>query len=131
MTKQTRQAARQAKQLFRLCLIDGRLDEGRVRRVVERIIASKRRGSLLLLSYFKRYVKLDRVQHVAEIESAIPLPPDLQTRVQADLEHLYGKGISIVFAHRPELIGGMRVRVGSDIYDGTLQSELAALERKF
>lgn len=131
MTKQTRQAARQAKQLFRLCLIDGRLDEGRVRQVVERIIASKRHGYLLLLSCLKRYVKLDCVQHAAEIESAIPLPPDLRTRIQADLEHLYGKEISVVFAHRPELIGGMRVRVGSDVYDGTVQSELAALVRKF
>jgi F0F1-type ATP synthase delta subunit len=29
------------------------------------------------------------------------------------------------------LIGGMRIQVGSDVYDGTVQSELAALERRF
>lgn len=131
MTKTIRQASRQSKQLFRLCLVNGRLDEDRVRKVVERVIASKSRGYLLLLSHFQRLVKLDSARHTAEVESAMPLPPDLRTSVQADLETLYGQGINILFAHRPELIGGMRVKVGSDVYDGSVQSGLAALERKF
>lgn len=131
MTKTNRQASRQAKKLFRACLVNGRLDEGRVHQVVEWVIASKSRGYLLLLSRFQRLVKLDRMVHTAEIESAVPLPPDLRSTVQADLEELYGKGISIQFAHRPELIGGIRVRVGSDVFDGSVQTELAALARKF
>lgn len=117
--------------MFRFCLVNGRLDEDRVRQVVERVIAGKHRGYLLLLAHFQRLVKLDCAQHRAEVESAMPLPPDLQTTVQADLEGLYGKGINILFAHRPELIGGMRVKVGSDVYDGSVRSELAALERRF
>ena len=131
MTKTNRQAGRQAKQLFRLCLVNGRLDNSRVRLVVERVIASKTRGYLLLLAHFQRLVRLDCARHTAEVESAVPLPPDLQTTVQADLEGLYGQGINFLFAHRPELIGGMRVKVGSDVIDGSVQSELAALERKF
>jgi len=131
MTKTTRQAVRQAKELFHLCQVKGRLDEGRVHQAVERVIAGKRRGYLLLLAHFQRLLKLDCAQHTAEVESAVPLPPDLRTTVQADLEGLYGKGINVLFTHRPELIGGMRVKVGSDVYDGTVQSELTALERKF
>ena len=131
MTKTNRQASRQARQLLRLCLVNGRLDEARVCQVVERVIASKSRGYLLLLSQFQRLVKLDCARYLAEVESAVPLPQDLRSTVQADLEALYGKGISIQFAHRPELIGGMRVKVGSDVLDGSVQSELAALERRF
>lgn len=131
MTKTSRQAGHLAKQLFRLCLVNGRLDDGRVRQVVERVIASKRRGYLLLLSHFQRLVKLDRTRYTAEIESAVPLPPDLRMAVQTILQGLYGKGMSVLFADRPELIGGMRVKVGSDVIDGSVQSELAALERKF
>lgn len=131
MTKTARQVSRQARQLFRMCLADGMLDEELVRQVVEKVIASRRRGYFLLLSQFLRQVKLDRARRTAEVESAVPLPPDLQATVQTGLEDLYGKGINVLFAHRPELIGGMRIKVGSDVYDGSVQSRLAALEEKF
>ena len=129
--KTTKQARREAKQLFRLCLLNGSLDEGRVRQVVQRVIEGKRRGYLVLLSHFHRLVKLDHDRHTAEVESAAPLPADLQASVQAGLKSVYGPGIDILFAHRPALIGGMRVKVGSDVYDGSVQSGLAALERSF
>jgi len=35
------------------------------------------------------------------------------------------------FAHSPALIGGMRVKVGSDVYDGSVQARLATLEARF
>jgi len=59
------------------------------------------------------------------------LPADLRASVQAGLRSTYGPGIDILFVHRPALIGGMRVKVGSDVYDGSVQSGLAALERGF
>jgi F-type H+-transporting ATPase subunit delta len=127
----TKQTKCEAKQLFRLCLLDGRLDEGRVRLVVKRVIEGKRGGYLVLLSHFRRLVRLDRERHTAEIQSAAPLPADLWASVQASLESVYGPGLDILFAHRPELIGGIRVKVGSDVYDGSVRSGLAALEKSF
>ncbi len=129
--KTTKQARREATQLFRLCLVNGMLDEGRVRQVVERVIEGKRRGYLALLSFFHRLVKLERARHTAEVESAVPLPADLQASVRNGLRTTYGLGINILFAHRPELIGGMRIKVGSDVYDGSVRAGLAALERSF
>jgi F-type H+-transporting ATPase subunit delta len=129
--KTSKQTIREAKQLFRLCLLNGSLDEGRVRQVVLGIIEGKRRGYLVLLSRFQRLVKLDHDRHTAEVESAVPLPADLRASVQAGLRSAYGPGIDILFVHRPALIGGMRVKVGSDVYDGSVQSGLAALERGF
>jgi F-type H+-transporting ATPase subunit delta len=129
--KTTKQTKREATRLFRLCLIDGLLDEGRVRQAVEQVIEGKRRGYLTLLSFFHRLVKLERARHTAEVASAVPLPADLQASVQADLQSAYGPAINILFAHRPELIGGMRIKVGSDVYDGSVQGGLAALERSF
>lgn len=129
--KTSKQAKREAKQLFRLCLLKGSLDQDRVRHVVQRVIEDKRRGYLVLLSQFQRWVKLDHDRHTAEVDSAVPLPADLRANVQAGLQSVYGPGINILFAHRPALIGGMRVKVGSDVYDGSVQSGLAALERGF
>ena len=36
----------------------------------------------------------------------------------------------MTFVPNPELIGGMRVTVGSDVYDGSIRNQLAALEAR-
>ena len=83
--KATKQARREAKQLFRLCLVNGLLDENRARQVVQQIVAAKPRGYLATLSHFRRLVELDCARHTAKVESALPLPADLQASVQAGL----------------------------------------------
>jgi F-type H+-transporting ATPase subunit delta len=129
--KTSKRAEREAKELFRLCILNGSPDEGRVRQVIERVIESRRRGYVVLLSHFHRLLRLDRDRHFAAVESAAPLPTDLRASVEAGLRRAYGPRINIQFAHLPSLIGGMRIRVGSDVYDGSVRSELAALERSF
>jgi F-type H+-transporting ATPase subunit delta len=59
------------------------------------------------------------------------LPPDLQAGIEAGLKRRYGPGLTAVFAQRPALIGGMRIQVGSDVYDGSVRAGLAALEQSF
>jgi len=129
--KNVKQTRHQAKQLFRLCLVNGLLDEGRVRQVVQQVIAADRREGPAVLSRLLYLVKLDRARHMAEVESAAPLPADLQANIKSDLARTYGPGISASFAQNPALIGGMRIKVGSDVYDGSVRGALVALERSF
>jgi F-type H+-transporting ATPase subunit delta len=129
--KTIKQIKREARHLFRLCLVNGTLDEGRVRRVAQGILSSKRRGYLALAHQFERLVKLELLRHTAEVESATPLPPDLRASVEASLVRLYGPEIHTSFAENPSLIGGMRISVGSDVYDGSIKAGLAALEKSF
>jgi F-type H+-transporting ATPase subunit delta len=129
--KNTKQAKRDARQLYRLCLANGLLDENRVRQVVQSAVVSGERGTSSVLAHFVRLVKLDCARHAATIESATPLPADLQSEVQAGLTHRYGPGLTTAFVERPELIGGMRVQVGCDVYDGSVRAWLEALEKSF
>lgn len=129
--KITKRAKREAQQLYRFCLVNGLLDENRVREVVQRVIATNKRDCPPILAHFLRLVKLDCAQHTATIESATPLPADLQTVVQTELTHRYGPGLTTEFAERPELIGGMRIQVGCDVYDGSVRGGLEALEKSF
>ena len=71
--KSRRRIKRSARQLFRACLVDGGLDEGRARFVAGRLAESSRRGALAILSSFQRLVRLDRDRHTAFVESATPL----------------------------------------------------------
>jgi F-type H+-transporting ATPase subunit delta len=129
--KSTRQAQREAKQLFRLCVVNGSLDEGRVRQVVQRIVDAARPGGLALLSRFQRLVRLDRAARSALVESATPLPDDVRASIEAGLVHKYGHGIVTTYAGTPALIGGVRIRVGSDVYDGSIRAGLGRLEARF
>src|SRR5206468_12807498 len=107
--KTTKQIRRQGKQLYRLCLANGTLDEARVRQVVQTMVQSKRRGYLALLARFQRLVKLDFAQHTATVESATPLSPDVRAEVEAGLKKAYGSDIGAVFSNNPALIGGTRI----------------------
>jgi F-type H+-transporting ATPase subunit delta len=129
--KNVKQVRRDARQLFRLCLVDGLLDEGRVRQVARHVIEANRRGGPAPLSRFLYLVKLDRDRHSARVESAASLPADLQTSIKSDLARTYGPGISAAFEQNPALIGGMRIKVGSDVYDGSVRGALDTLEKNF
>jgi F-type H+-transporting ATPase subunit delta len=127
----TKQARRTAKELFRACQIDGLLAETRVRQVVSRILETKPRGYLAILNYFQRLLKLDIERRTARIESATPMPADARTQVDASLKRLYGDGLTIRHAVNPAILGGLRVRVGSDIFDGSIQGRLERLKEAF
>jgi F-type H+-transporting ATPase subunit delta len=129
--KITKRAKREAKHLYRLCLVKSVLDENRVRQVVQHAVGSGERNCLSILAHFLRLVKLDCAQHTATIESATPLPADLQTIVRTGLTQRYGPGLTTAFAQRPELIGGMRIQVGCDVYDGSVRAGLEALAKSF
>jgi F-type H+-transporting ATPase subunit delta len=129
--KTNRQTKREAKQIFRLCFVNGVLDEARVRKVVKQVVAAKRRNGFALLSHFLHLVQLDTAQHKALVESALPLPENVRSTIQARLERIYGPAIRVSFAHSPKLIGGVKIKIGSDLYDGSIQGRLNALEKSF
>lgn len=128
ISKQTR---RDAKHLFNSCRVNGLLDEHRVRQAIKEVISKKPRGYVALLSHFQRLIKLDLERRTALIESATPAADALKASVTARLMRRYGSGLNITFGTSPELIGGLRVKVGSDVFDGSVKARLAALEESF
>jgi F-type H+-transporting ATPase subunit delta len=125
-----RKIARAARRLFRFCHVDGRLNERLVREVARRLGSSGRRGSIQTLTHFLRLVRLDRDRHTARVESAAPLSEGARKSIQADLARLYGSTVETSFSENPDLIGGLRIRVGSDVYDDSVRARLAALETR-
>ncbi len=125
--KISKQARRDAKSLFQTCRVNGVLDEGRVRQTVQQVIAQKPRGHVAILSHFQRLVKLDIARREARVENAVETTPALMASVKSNLERRYGPGLNVTFWVNPALIGGLRIKVGSDVYDGSVAARLAAL----
>ena len=129
--KISKQAQRDARQLFRDCQVNNLLDENRVRQTVSLLSEKKPRGYVEILSRLHRLVKLDLERRAARVESALPLPADLQMDVAGRIKTIYGSGVEISFGQNPELLGGLRIKVGSDLYDGSVRARLEKLERSF
>ena len=129
--KVKKDALRHARALFHTCLKAGRLDINRVRTIVKRVGEEKPRGFLGILTAFHRLIRLDLEKRHAVIESAIELTPTLQRDVLAKLQARYGNEVTSEFVVLPDLQGGMRVRVGSDIWDGSVKTRLHRLSQAF
>jgi F-type H+-transporting ATPase subunit delta len=127
----TKQARHEAKALFRACQVNGVLDEARVRQLVEKIVAARPRGYLGILSHFQRLVELDIERRRARVTTVTALPPELHSKLEADLTRRYGAGLQFEFQQDASLIGGMRVQVGSDVYDGSIRARLNQLQDNF
>jgi len=126
-----KRARQEAKQLFRACTANGRLDEERARQTVRHVVAAGRHDGPAVLSHFGQLLKLDLARRTATIESAAPLPADLRAAVVAGLTGRYGPGLTTAFAYQPALIGGLRIQVGCDVYDGSVRGRLATLQKSF
>ena len=125
------QLKRTGKMLFRLCVVNETLDEGRARVVVQQVLQSRRRGYFTVLNEFHRLIKLQQARQTAKIDSAVPLQIDLQTRIRETVERVYGQAMNTEFGEAPELIGGIRIQVSNDVYDGSVKARLAALAARF
>jgi len=129
--KISKQARRDAKALFQSCRVNGVLDEAKVRQIVTQVIASKPRGYVAILSHFHRLLKLDLDRRTARVESAVPLDSAQQSSLKTNLARRYGQGLIFAFSQNAALIAGMRVQVGSDVFDGSVKARLAGLEQHF
>ncbi|MCC6354178.1 MAG: F0F1 ATP synthase subunit delta [Verrucomicrobiae bacterium] len=125
-----REARQAGKGLFRACCVDGRLDEGRVREAVRRLVAEKPRRYAQILARLQKLVALEIARHRARVETAAPLAGGVKELIEAQLRRRQATGSGAEFVVNPGLIGGMRIQVGSDVWDTSVRGRLAELESK-
>jgi F-type H+-transporting ATPase subunit delta len=128
--KISKEARRMARELFRFSLVDGRLNASRVSDISERLVAQKPRAYLQILKELSRLVRLELDRRHAVIESASLLDEASATNIANMLKQNFGSDITTEFRTSPDLLGGLRVKLGSDVWDGSIRSRLAALSQQ-
>lgn len=106
---------------------DGAIDGDKAKQLVKRIGESKPRNHLLILDTFRRLLRLELEAREARIESAVELSGETRQSLEADLAAKYGNDIRFHYSTNADLVGGLRIRVGSDVWDGTVKSRLDRL----
>ncbi len=66
----------------------------------------------------------------AELESVYPLGDTEMGQIRSQLERITGKTLDIEQRVNPEVLGGVRVRIGSSLIDGSVAAELKALREQ-
>ena len=129
--KISKTAAATARRVYGLCQVNGRLDEARLSKAVAKLKSGQARELHAVLGALHRLARLELEGRKVTVESAVELDEASRSKVLAELTGKYGAGLEIQYKINADLIGGMRIRVGDDVFDGSVQGRLKRLEAAF
>ncbi len=127
INKEIRQLSRG---MLRASFTDGQLDSGRIASLVDSLIAKKPRNYINVLKNYRRLLRLELEKRRARIETASELDRETSSKVIENLKKKYGNDLSTEYVVNPRLLGGMRIRIGSDVWDGTVRNRLEQLQQQ-
>src|SRR5690606_36420061 len=73
---------------------------------------------------FARFAADRRRRAFAAVSSAVPLNETQQARLGAVLASIYGREVQMNLQVDPDVVGGLRIQVGDDLYDATVLARL-------
>lgn len=116
-----------AKQLFKLSLVNGAVSPEQVTGVLGYIEQSAPRHALTLLKLYHRAISIEVARSQAVVEHAGPVTDATLKSIEAAMTRKYSRPVTASAKPNPQLLAGLRVRVGSDVYESTVAGQLANL----
>lgn len=129
--KISKTAAAAARRLFGLCQSGGRLDESKLSQVISGLVDSKVRDYRSILAALHRLTRIELDRRKVMIESAVEMDEPTRQRVVAGLTEKYGADLEVRYQITPSLLGGLRIRVGDDVFDGSVQGRIERFASAF
>jgi F-type H+-transporting ATPase subunit delta len=127
INKEIRQLSRE---MLRASFTEGQLDPGKISSIIDSVTARKPRNYIDVLKNYRRLLRLEVEKRRAQIETASEMDPATQSEVVTNLKKKYGSDLTPEFVVNPDLLGGMRIRVGSDVWDGSVRNRLERLQQQ-
>jgi F-type H+-transporting ATPase subunit delta len=127
LNKEIRQLSRK---MLQASFTDGQLDPGRISSLVDSLIAKTPRNYINVLKNYRRLLRLELEKRHATVEASSEVDPAIRLEIVASLKRKYGNDLSTEFHVDPQLLGGMRIRVGNDVWDGSVRNRLERLEHE-
>ncbi|MGC9380832.1 F0F1 ATP synthase subunit delta [Streptomyces sp. MH13] len=125
-----RAASTSAKSELLHSLLGGRA-KATTERLVTRLVTAPRGRSLETgIESLSKLAAERRERTVAVVTSAVPLSDTQKRRLGAALARLYGRAMHLNLDVDPEVLGGIRVRVGDEIINGSLADRLEDAARR-
>lgn len=116
-----------AKQLFKLSVVNGAVSPERVAGVLGWVEKTAPRHPLALLKAYHRYVANEFAKSQARVEHAGPVTEATLKLIEGAMSQKYKRVVTATARPNPALLAGLRIRVGSDLYESSVAGQLAAL----
>jgi F-type H+-transporting ATPase subunit b len=104
-------------------LVQDNLDERRQHALIDEFFSGVRSGHVSVLD------DTDVTGSHAEVLSALPLTPQEQETVKRDILARMGNQATVTFRVDPSILGGLVVRVGDKVLDGSMSGRLEAMRQ--
>ncbi|MET7936828.1 F0F1 ATP synthase subunit delta [Streptomyces sp. NPDC005322] len=111
-------------------LLGGRADAVTVRLVVRLVTHPRGRSLEAGLDALTKLAAARRDRMVAVVTSAVPLSDQQKQRLGAALAKLYGRKMHLNLDVDPEVLGGVMVRIGDEVINGTVADRLDEAARR-
>ena len=119
----------QAKRDLLSGLLDGKVTPESLRLVTEAAASPLGRSLDVSLDEYARIAARRRERLVAEVHVAVPLTDEQRVRLASALSAAYGHQVHLNLVIDPKVAGGMTVRIGDELIDGSVTTRLAAARR--
>lgn len=116
-----------AKQLFKLSLVNGTVSAEQVAGVLGYIEKNIPRHALALLKLYHRAIATELAKSNAVVEHAGPISDGTLRTIEEAMTRKYQRPVAATARPTAKLLAGLRVRVGSDVYESSVSGQLAAL----
>lgn len=104
-------------------LIGEALDDKRQHALVDEFFSGVKNGKVIVLD------NADVNGEAAEVTSALPLSDAEQAAIKKDLLSKMGGNATVAFKVNPGILGGLIIRVGDRMVDGSVSGQLQALQQ--
>ena len=128
--KTQKEARKISREMFRYSFTASKLDEEKITEMVQSVIARKPRHYVDVLKDYQHLLQLEVEKRHVVIESATLLNRSVGDQILANLRARYGEDLTTEFRTNPELLGGLRVKIGNDVWDGSVKSRLNQLQQQ-
>jgi F-type H+-transporting ATPase subunit delta len=127
MASHAKIAQQLARQFFRLSLVDGAVSADRVGAILAYVEKHDPNNPVMVLKAYRRLIAAEVAKGVALVEHAGAINEEMLAAIASAMTRKYGRTVTASARPNPELLAGIRVHVGDDIYESSVAGQLAAL----
>ena len=110
-------------------LLDGRASQITELLVEHAVESSRKRSVETAIDELLETAAARRERSIARVVSAVELTPEQESRIAATLGTMYGREISVRTEIDPAIRGGLVIRIGDEVIDGSVTSRFAAVRK--
>ena len=127
----SKEGSKIAKLAFKASLTNDKVDQKKVGKIVALLLKQKPKGLLSILKSYSKLLKNKYKYQTALIEGAIDLSKSDLAKISMSLNKSYKSDLDIKSKTNPDLLAGVKIKIGDTILDYSIKGQLQNLRKDF